>query len=315
MEMGGQRERGRIFRRPDEPRELQLGERALDLLRHLALLRLASTGQLARLDGGSRQNVERLLLGLWENGYVERPEAQVTYRRLVPGSHSLIYGLTRKGARHLRKHGFEYKRSLLDGIDKERGAGWRFIDHSIGISEFFVRLELTARGLKDLRVLGRREILEDAPKGANVGQLRLQARIPLGSAHRMSSVVPDGFFGLQFLPEEHEAYFMYEKDRGEMPVMRHRNLYGTFLAKKLLTYYEASRQRRHVDDLGIPNFRVLVETTTPDRVSQMLDAVNSFTEGRGSNIFLLIDETTLAASNPLDAPWVSGKRETVRLTD
>jgi hypothetical protein len=37
------------------------------------------------------------------------------------------------------------ERSLLDGIDKKRGAGWRFIDHSVGISDFFVKLELAAR--------------------------------------------------------------------------------------------------------------------------------------------------------------------------
>jgi hypothetical protein len=108
---------------------------------------------------------------------------------------------------------------------------------------------------------------------------------------------------------------MYDKDRGEMPVMRYKNLYGTYVAKKLLTYYEASRQRRHLEDLGIPNFRVLVETTSPERVEQMLDAVDEFTAGRGSNIFLFTDEASLASSNPLDLDWVSGKKELLRLTD
>src|SRR5690348_15091268 len=99
--MGEPRERGRLFRRPEKPRELHLGDRGFSLLRHLLRLRLASAKQLAALDGGSQQNVERLLLGLWENGYVERPETQIKYRQLVPGSSSLIYGLTRKGAGYL----------------------------------------------------------------------------------------------------------------------------------------------------------------------------------------------------------------------
>ena len=131
----------------------------------------------------------------------------------------------------------------------------------------------------------------------------------------MSAVIPDGFFGLHFVSEGEESYFMYEKDRGEMPVLRFKNLYGTYVARKLLTYYEASRQRHHVDAFGIPNFRVLVETTSEERVDQMLDAVSSFTGGKGSNIFLFIEEAVLAASNPLEARWTSGKREQVRLTD
>jgi predicted transcriptional regulator len=306
--------RGRIFERPQNPRSFHMTERGVAILTNIARLRLASAAQLGALDGGSQQNVERTLLALWENGYVERPEAQAAYRRILKRSRSLIYGLTRKGARFLRQHGFDMERSLLDGIDKERGAGWRFIDHSVGISDFFVKLELAARGRKDLRVLERTEILEDAPERTKLQRIRLQARIALGQTHRTCGVVPDGFFGLHFLADETESYFMYEKDRGEMPVMRYKNLYGTYVAKKLLTYYEASRQRKHLDELGISNFRVLVETTTPDRVEQMLEAVEEFTAGRGSTIFLFTDEAGLAASNPLDLEWMSGKRERIRIT-
>jgi toxin ParE1/3/4 len=46
--------------------------------------------------------------------------------------------------------------------------------------------------------------------------------------------------------EEHESYFMYEKDRGEMPVERYKNQFGTYVAKKLLTYYEAKHKLRLV---------------------------------------------------------------------
>src|SRR4051794_41145639 len=114
--MDPHRVRGKLFQRPEKPREVTIGARAEFLLESLARFRLASTAQLAALDGGSPQNVERTLLSLWENGYVERPEAQATYRRVLKGSHSLIYGLTRKGARYLRRKGFDFSRSLLDGI-------------------------------------------------------------------------------------------------------------------------------------------------------------------------------------------------------
>jgi DNA-binding transcriptional ArsR family regulator len=308
------RDRRRFFERPEEPRTMRVTARDLMLLENVARFRLASASQLAALDGGSAQNVSRALLALWENGYVERPEAQVASRVLYEGSRPTIYGLTRKGAALLREQGFDVRRRLLDGIDKERGAGWRFVEHTVSIAEFMVRLELAARGRDDLRILERGEILEDAPKSNRDRLVRIEASIRLGGALRRNAVVPDALFGLRF-NEEEESYFMLEIDRGEMPVERYRNAQRTYFAKKMLTYYEANRQRRHVHDLGVENFRVLTVTTTRERVERMLAALDGITSGRGSNIFLFTDRATLAGGNPLDLKWVSGKREVVRLTD
>src|ERR1043166_323183 len=140
------RERRRLFERPEQPRPIRLTERDLALLENIARLRLAAAPQLAALDGGSAQNVSRALLALFEHGYVERPEAQVASRILHEGSRPMVYGLTRKGAALLRKHGYDVRRRLLDGIDKERGAGWRFIEHTVSVAGFMVALELAARG-------------------------------------------------------------------------------------------------------------------------------------------------------------------------
>src|ERR1019366_5614475 len=147
------RERRRFFERPAEPRALRITARDVELLRNIARLRLASAAQLAALDGGSAQNVSRALLALFENSYVERPVAQVASRLLYEGSRPTIYGLTRKGATLLRQHGEDVRRRLLDGIDKERGAGWRFIEHTVAISEFTVSLELAARVRENVEVV------------------------------------------------------------------------------------------------------------------------------------------------------------------
>ena len=293
---------------------MRLTTRDVALLQNIARLRLATTAQLAALDGGSPQNVSRSLLALWENGYVERPEAQVASRFLYEGSRPAIYGLTRKGAALLREHGLDVRRRLLDGIDKEQAAGWRFIEHTVSIAEFMVRLELGVRGRSDVRILERGEILLDAPKSNRDRLVKLEASIRLNGALRKNAAVPDALFGLRFNDEE-KSYFMLEIDRGEMPVERYRNAQRTYFAKKMLTYYEANRQQRHVHDLGIENFRVLTVTTTNERVERMLSALNGITEGRGSNMFLFTDVATLAASNPLDLDWMSGKREAVRLMD
>jgi hypothetical protein len=308
------RERRSFFVRPEEPRVMRVTARDLSLLGNIGRFRLASASQLAALDGGSAQNVSRALLALWENGYVERPEAQVASRILYEGSRATIYGLTRKGAALLRKHGLDVRRRLLDGIDKERSAGWRFVEHTVAITEFMVRLELAARGRDNLRILERGEILEDAPKSNRDRLVRVEASIRLRGALRRNAVVPDALFGLRF-NNEAESYFMLEIDRGEMPVERYRNAQRTYFAKKMLTYYEANRQRRHVHDLGIENFRVLTVTTNADRVERMLSALEGLTDGKGSNMFLFADQASLVASNPLDLKWTSGKRAGLRLTD
>jgi DNA-binding MarR family transcriptional regulator len=308
------RERRRFFERPEEPRAMRVTPRDIALLENIGRLRLASTAQLAALDGGSAQNVSRSLLSLWENGYVERPEAQAASRMLYEGSRPVIYGLTRKGAALLRRYGHDVRRRLLDGIDKERDAGWRFVEHTVSIAEFMVRLEVALRDRSDLRILERGEILEDAPKTTRDRLVKLEASIRIGGVLRKNAVIPDALFGLRF-NEAEESYFMLEIDRGEMPVERYKNAQRTYFSKKMLTYYEANRQQRHVHDLGLKNFRVLTVTTTPDRVERMLAALDAITEGRGSNMFLFTDVGQLTASNPLDLEWRSGKREAVRLTD
>jgi hypothetical protein len=98
-----------------EPRRLRITPRDLALVKNIARLRLASTAQLAALDGGSAQNVSR---AQWENGYVERPEAQASSRYLYEGSRPAIYGLTPKGAALLREHGLDVRRRLLDASTK-----------------------------------------------------------------------------------------------------------------------------------------------------------------------------------------------------
>lgn len=304
----------RTFARPNEPRSLRITARDLALLENIARLRMATTQQLAKLDGGSAQNVSRCLLALWENEYVDRPTAQVAARILHTGSFSTVYGLTRKGAHLLRAHGRDVRRRFLDGIDKQHKAGWRFVEHSIAISGFAVELEVALRGREDLELLERGDILEDAPKSRRDRQARLAARIEMNGKSLNSAVIPDMLYGLRFNSEE-ESYFMLEWDTGEMAIERRRDLTQTHFAKKIATYLQASREERHVQELGIPNFRVTTVTSTPARVERMLQIVNAMTDGRGSNIFLFTDERTLAATNPLDVQWRSGKGKLVRLTD
>jgi hypothetical protein len=309
------RVRGRLFERPEAPRPFRITSRDLGLLANLARLRLASGEQLAALDGGSGQNVSRSLLALWENGYVERLLGQAEKRVLYKGSFPLIYGLTRSGAWLLRKHGHDVRRRLLYETDKQRHAGWRFIEHRVDITEFMVRLELACRPRLDVELIDRKDIVDNAAKTQRDRRVRLVAKLRIDGAYQLLSVDPDELFGLHFSGAKQSSYFMFERDRGEMPVHRRKSKDQTYYAKKLLTYYEANRVGEHIRELGIPNFRVATVTTTPDRVEQMIEAQREMTGGRGSNLFLFIDDASLLNSNPLEARWLTGKGKVVRVTD
>jgi Replication-relaxation len=244
-----------------------------------------------------------------------RAVVQAEKRVLYKGSFPLIYGLTRPGAWLLRKHGFNVRRRLLYETDKQRRAGWRFIEHRVDITEFMVRLELACRGRTDIELIERQEIVESAPKTQRDRRVRLVAKVKIDGAHQLLSVDPDELFGLRFAAAKQPTYFMFERDRGEMPVHRRKSKDQTFYAKKMLTYYEANRVGEHGRELGIPNFRVLTVTTTPDRVAQMIEAQKEMTDGRGSNLFLFIDDASLLKGNPLDAYWATGKGKPVRIAD
>ena len=309
------RARGRLFERPAQPRPIRITERDLSLLQNLSHLRLASADQLAALDGGSAQNVSRSLLALWEHAYVERAIGQVQSRLLYKGSYPTIYGLTRKGAWLLRKHGYEVRRRLLYEIDKQRDAGWRFIEHRVEITAFMVSLQLAARGRTDIAVLDRKEILENAPKTRRDRRVRLSTKVRIDGTLVQHSADPDELFGLRSIESGEDSYFMFELDRGEMPVHRYKSKTQTYYAKKMLIYHEAFKAGVHRRELRIDNFRVATVTTSPERVAQMIDAQKEMTNGRGSNMFLFIDEASLAESNPLDAVWLTGKGECIKLVD
>jgi hypothetical protein len=178
-----------------------------------------------------------------------------------------------------------------------------------------VRLELACRAQSGVELIARTSIVDNAPKTKRGRRVRLVTKVRIDGDHQLLSVDPDELFGLRAVGAKQENYFMFECDRGEMPVHRRKNKEQTYYAKKMLTYYEANRVGEHVRELGIPNFRVLTVTTTGERVEQMIEAQKEMTDGRGSNIFLFTDQMSLSTSNPLDVVWTTGKGRRVRILD
>jgi hypothetical protein len=139
------------------------------------------------------------------------------------------------------------------------------------------------------------------------------ARRISGAKGVRSFTISDGLFGLSF-PDRTAAYFLLEIDRGTMPVVR-KGLSRTSFARKLAIFWEGWNARRHVEQFGVAQMRVLTVAPSPERVRNMVAVVRGLTGGKGTGFFLFMDQKTLAASDPLKAVWTSGKGEPVRLAD
>jgi hypothetical protein len=313
------------FERPATLPQFSITPRNLALLAYIAKHRLIASDDLALLDGGSAQNAKRELKRLWACGFALRPTMQL---RTVPltGPQPMVYGLSNKGARLLREHGHHISANV-DWSENCHRAGIAFIDHSVSRSRFMAALDVAQRNRSDVDLLEASAIIARAPEKTQRARypLKWTAAVPDERAGEVeASVVSDDLFGLVF-DDASAAYFLVEIDRGQMPVRRHeksreefaggKRRMRTYYMHKLATYYHGWRQRRHVEQFGIEQLRVLTVTTSTKRIETMLDALRAVTKGKGSELFLFIDEETLRSADPLEAEWITGKGNVARLTD
>lgn len=303
--------RRKRFERSAAPAPMQLTERDLQLLAHVSRHRFLSSAQLAALDGGSPQNVLRCLRALYDHGYLDRPKAQLAALP-IDGPAPMVYGLAPKGARALREYG-HHLAGAGDWTEKNKRAGAIFIEHTLAVAQFMTAIELSCRSRPDVELIRERDIIANAPERTRNARepLRWVVRPPQGR-NELWSVIPDGLFALSFA-DGTASYFMFEIDRGTIPIVRN-SLDHRSIARKLATYYEGWRAGRHVEQFGVKQVRVLMVTELAERVRNMLLAVDQVTGGKGSNFFLFVDAAA-AAANPLEATWTSGKRMAVKLTD
>jgi hypothetical protein len=61
--------------------------------------------------------------------------------------------------------------------------------------------------------------------------------------------------------------------------------------------------------------RVLMLTSSEERMKHMLGVISELTQGRGSAFFLFGCATQLRGAGPLEVEWISGKRTPVKLTE
>ena len=251
---------------------LALTDRDIDILKALEQHRFLTTDHLLALTGGnSRQGLSRRLRALYDAKYVDRPKAQMlamSYAEKRP----MVYALGNEGADLLSSR-FQMRLPDIYWTEKNRRVKEKFVEHTLGIADFLVSLEIACRELGNIRVLSKDDILAAAPDRTRRKHhpFRWLTRVHWDNAWHEIAIVPDVVFGLHYTdrPEgKNRAYFMVEIDRGTMPVTR-RDIRQTSFARKLHSYADSHERKLHTELFGIRNFRVLTVTTSRERIATM----------------------------------------------
>ena len=310
--------RAKRFDRRINPKPIVLTTRDLNHLARVARHRFLTSAQLAALDGGSAQNVVRSLRLLFDHGYLDRPASHLV---MVPlqGTRPLVYALGQRGARALRAHGHLVD-DCVDWTEKNKRAGAVFVEHTLAVADFLSGLEVACRMRGDVELIREEQVLAGAPEATRKAREPLRFAVDktvMGRRQRFS-VVPDGLFGLRF-PDDSASYFMLEVDRGTIPITRAdvkgSSAWQKSITYKLATYWEGWKAGRHVEQFGLKQMRVVMLTSSEERMRHMLDVVNELTQGRGSAFFLFGHAAQLRGADVLGVTWTSGRRQPVRLID
>jgi hypothetical protein len=261
--------------------------------------RFLRSSHIVSLVSGNHRAILRRLQLLYHHGYLERPRCQIDYYH-AGGSREIVYGLGNKSHKLLRQRGTPVRN---DWGEKNRTVKRVFLEHALGVSDFMVALELCCRRT-GVAFLNQTDL--------NLKRLpRWKVKVKNGLT---LTVIPDRVFALEH-PQEStgrkRVYFFLEADRGTMPVKRG-NLFQTSFYRKFLAYEAGWRARVHETQFKFSRLRVLIVTTKPERVENLMKACAKLKAGRG--LFLFSDEGTLAQSEDVfSAKWRNVEGVTVPL--
>ena len=242
----------------------------------LALHRFATSDDLHRLVGGSKQGLTRRLQQLFHHSYLDRPPKQLAL--WSNGSRPLVYALGDEGAKRLREGGHEIvgERRSRYWSRKNLDVSSSHIHHTSTITSFYVALKTACeqRGVE----------LAWTPEG---DVLRDRVRLP--RTKKRGSINPDGFahFRWKIPGKRRNRWAFIEIDTGSEPNSRE-TAYGTDIETKMRSFWQwGFVEKRHQAKLSIPGFLVVFATTAgPRRIDNILATAKKIDpKKRGASMF------------------------------
>jgi len=294
--------------------------RLCSILAAVARYGVLSADQIARLDGGSRQKITRILQRTVEHKLLRRADTGPT--PLLSNffdQRPRAYCVTQKGLRVLADVGMP-----VNASPKRSNV---LLAHEIETAEamFFVNAAVAAHG--DIRLIDQPDLINLMPATTQALRkpLRLNAEVhPRDFPHLRSllkdptiiGTEPDRLFALA-LPDHTGWSFALELDRGTEQISTRRITGRATYFRKLLGYFNCWRQGKHVEQWGemCRSFRVLSVTTSDARISAILDAQRHITRDAAAGLFLYTTQERLRTHGALGPAWTSAKRDQISLLD
>ena len=191
-----------------------------------------------------------------------------------------VYALDRRGA-EVVAYTLQIDRHKVKWSRAQNNVEWLFMDHTLGISEFKVCL--------DIALARRPEEILFYQRG-DKSHLR---RISMTRAKKKYFVVaPDAFFGIQSGRGKH--VFFLEVDMGTETLSR--------FAEKVVAYKRYWKSHQYTEEYGFNHFRVL---TVAESERRMLNLRQATGKAGGQRMFLFATFQAIQEKNPLARVWLS----------
>ena len=191
-----------------------------------------------------------------------------------------VYGLDKLGA-DVVAAAREIDRRKVKWTPANNNVEWLFMNHTIGISEFKVCL--------DLELAGRSEKLLFYQRGDRSHLKRIS--VP-SSKKKYLVVAPDAFFGIHVTCGKY--IFFVEVDLGTETLSR--------FAEKITAYKQYWKSKKYEKDYGFKFFRVLTVTDSINRQANLIQATG---EAGGRRMFLFTNFEAIHNVGILEPIWLS----------
>ena len=268
-------------------------------MRYVAQNRFLRSTHLIPLVGGSGQQIVRRLQSLYQHGFLDRPRCQVD--RYRAGSQPMVYGIGNRGAKLLVDQ-CGVSRRKVDWMAKNHTVTRYFLEHTLAVADVAIAFELSCRKRPNIEV--------HADETDTKWKVSLKQH---GSATHFP-VIPDKVFRIDFRDKPSSTiYVLLEVDRATMPVVR-QTFKQTSVYRKFVGYQQIWREKLH-EKFGMKRIRVLTVTTTPQRVTNLIEAAQRLPE-RTPGLFLVGHRSDFTPTrDPFRARLVDGSGEEVSLVE
>jgi len=291
---------------------VQLTQRDQEILLALHKYRFLTTDHLQSLTGSqSRWALNARLRLLYDHKYIDRPKAQYAIFAYAD-KRPIVYALGNEGASILSiRYGLKMPRNVY-WTEKNRRVREKHIEHTLGISEFMVSIEIMCRETNGVEFIDPEAIIARSPAATRRARypLRWKTQVRHNGKHIDVAVVPDFVFGIRLMDDNRqtrEKYFFVEVDRGTMPITR-ADITQTSFKRKVLSYADTFESGLAKTRFGINGFQVLTVTTSNERIKAIQAVINDLPEKSFSaGTFLFKTKDDKQGHLPFHSAWQNAR--------